>query len=143
MKYISFVKTLIIQLVAEGQTLLKLEYLTELPQELLLERIQNLVLEKSPEKPQEKQEPEVLSEVSPKYERLAQWLSQQKMKSINVTFSQIENELGRTLPDSARTQRAWWANTLTHSQATAWMVLGWKSSNIDLDGETVTFERSQ
>jgi hypothetical protein len=136
--------TLIIQLVSEGQTLLKLEYLTELPQELLLERIQNLVLEKPPERQvlQDKQGSELLNDVSPKYERLAQWLKKQETKSIRVTFSEIELELKRSLPDSARTQRAWWANTLTHSQATAWMNLGWKVSNVDLEGEILTFERT-
>jgi hypothetical protein len=131
-------KTLIIQLVSENQTLLKLEYLTELPQELLLERIQNLLLEK----PREEQVLDMSTEISPKYERLAQWLLQQKNDNVRITFAQIEKELKRSLPDSARTQRAWWANTLTHSQATAWMALGWKVSSIDLDGEIVKFERS-
>jgi hypothetical protein len=131
-------KTLIIQLVSENQTLLKLEYLTELPQELLLERIQNLLLEK----PREEQVLEVSGEISPKYERLAQWLLQQKNDNVRITFAQIEKELKRSLPDSARTQRAWWANTLTHSQATAWMALGWRVSSIDLDDEIVKFERS-
>ena len=131
-------KNLIIQLISEGQTLLKLEYLTELPQELLLERIQNLLLEK----PRDTQVLEVSGDVSPKYERLANWLLQQKNDYVRVTFSEIEKELKRALPDSARTQRAWWANTLTHSQATAWMILGWKVSSVDLDGEIVKFERS-
>ena len=129
-------QTLIIQLIEDGQTLLKLEYSTELPRETILERIPLLL-----ETPRVQMTKDVSGEVSPKYERLAQLLVRQQREELEVTFAQLEKELGRTLPDSARTQRAWWANTLTHSQATAWMLTGWKVSSVDLENEVVKFGR--
>jgi dephospho-CoA kinase len=130
-------QTLIIQLVSGDQTLLKIEYPTELSREMLLERIPLLL-----ETARTERTTEVSSEVSPKYEQLARFLARQQKDDLRMTFSQIEKEVNRSLPDSARTQRAWWANTLTHSQATAWMLTGWKVSSIDLENESVKFERA-
>ena len=130
-------QNLIVQLVEDGQTILKLEYATEISRETLLERIPMLL-----EAPREERVLEVSSDISPKYERLAQFLQKTQKDDLRMTFGQIEKELARPLPDSARTQRAWWANTLTHSQATAWMLTGWKVEAIDLKNETVKFNRT-
>jgi hypothetical protein len=128
---------LTIQLVSDGQTLFKLEYPTEISRDVLLERIPILL-----ESPREERKIEVSSDISPKYERLAQFLLKTQKDDLRITFAQIEKELTRSLPDSARTQRAWWANTLTHSQATAWMLTGWKVEAVDLENETVRFSKN-
>jgi hypothetical protein len=127
-------KFLVIQLVSDGQVLFKLEYPTEISERELLERISSLLEIPTDQQP-------IPSDVSPKYALLARYFLQQQKDYLHVTFAQIEEVLTRQLPDSARSQRAWWANTLSHSQATAWMLPGWKMSNVDLDAEKVKFER--
>jgi len=42
----------------------------------------------------------------------------------------IEELLGGPLPDAARRHRPWWANDLSHVQATAWLAGGWKTGKV-------------
>ena len=57
-----------------------------------------------------------------------------------MSFDEIEAILGFTLPVSARTYSAWWANNpQPNRQSNAWLSAGWKTDDLDLDGETVTF----
>ena len=58
-----------------------------------------------------------------------------------LTFDEIEELLGTSLPLSARKHRAWWANSATHSQARIWIERGWLIDTADLDTETITFKR--
>ena len=61
-----------------------------------------------------------------------------------ATFVDVEKVLGFELPDSARLYRPWWANQGTrgsHTQALAWEIAGWKTTQVDMDDETVTFVR--
>ena len=61
----------------------------------------------------------------------------------HATFDQIENILGFDLPASARRHPAWWANQETgRSHALAWQAAGWRTRNLSLAAETVTFERA-
>ena len=49
------------------------------------------------------------------------------------------------MPNSARRYQAWWANQSNSSarpQAASWMEAGWRTSDLDLSGECVTFIRT-
>lgn len=59
-------------------------------------------------------------------------------------FSGVERVLGFRLPDSARLHRPWWANSRRgsgHSHALAWQAAGWRTARVDLEAETLVFER--
>jgi hypothetical protein len=75
------------------------------------------------------------------YERLSEWLEGSSRNRVEVTFSELEGLLGLELPVSARRHRAWWANDLSHTQARAWLHAGYRSSDVDLSAEIVTFDR--
>jgi hypothetical protein len=58
-----------------------------------------------------------------------------------MSFAEIEALIG-TLPPSARTWRAWWANSRSHIEATdGWLAAGWEVESVDLDRQIVTFRR--
>ncbi len=62
----------------------------------------------------------------------------------STTFEEVEIVLGFALPPAARTDLVWWFNRVdTHStsHALAWSLAGWFTSNIDVKGETIKFER--
>lgn len=79
--------------------------------------------------------------ISRKYRELAKYLHEQDAAILPMTFAQIEAILGEPLRPSARKHTAWWANTDSHSQATAWLAVGWKTSELDLAAETVVFQK--
>lgn len=59
-------------------------------------------------------------------------------------FGEVERVLGFRLPDSARLHRPWWANSRKgsgHSHALAWQAAGWRTARVDLEAETLVFER--
>ena len=61
-----------------------------------------------------------------------------------ATFGEVEQILGFRLPDSARIHRPWWSNQGQrggHSHALAWEMAGWRTSQVDMAGETVVFVR--
>ena len=77
-----------------------------------------------------------------KYAPLYRHLMDLRGKEWPTTFSQIEDVLGFKLPDSARIHRPWWANQGErggHSHALAWEMAGWRTSRVDMAGETVVF----
>ena len=78
-----------------------------------------------------------------KYEPLRLWLRQVSGDRVRVSFGEIESVLGFKLPDSARALAQWWVNTRgSHVQAAAWMDAGWRTCQVDLASEQVSFERT-
>ena len=80
-----------------------------------------------------------------KYAPLYYHLSSTAGRNWKVSFGEIENILGFDLPLSARLYRPWWANQTRgggHSHALAWQAAGWKTRDVDLDAETLVFERT-
>lgn len=62
-----------------------------------------------------------------------------------ASFCEVEAILGFRLPDSARLHRPWWSNQKKgggHSHALAWQAAGWRTRSIDLEAETLVFERT-
>lgn len=76
-----------------------------------------------------------------RYEPLTRRLESQRTDEVRLTFGEIEEIVGRALPGSARRHPAWWANTSSHSHADAWLRVGWKTRDLDLRGERITFRR--
>lgn len=76
-----------------------------------------------------------------KYIGLLNYLRGITGNSIAMSFSEIENKVGDTLPDSAYKYREFWANTRTHSVAFGWLDAGFKTVGVDFKRQYVTFER--
>jgi hypothetical protein len=78
------------------------------------------------------------------YANLATFLQIQSgsTNSLTLTFSQIENILGKELPRSASEYRAWWANDPTKPQSAAWLDEGWRTSAISMSDRRLTFSRT-
>ena len=74
-----------------------------------------------------------------KYYPLYEYLDQQPDSGlIELTFVEVEQILSKPLPPSARTTRAWWANSATaHGQA--WQQAGWLVDDVDFEGQAVVF----
>ena len=79
-----------------------------------------------------------------KYAPLYRHLCSRSGSHWRASFAEIERILDFVLPDSARLYRPWWSNPKRdggHSHALAWQAAGWKTREVDLDAEALTFER--
>jgi hypothetical protein len=78
-----------------------------------------------------------------KYNALHTYLLGLDKTEWRARFAEIEKILGFALPSSARNYAAWWANTAdgSHPHSAAWTAAGWRTSNLNLTGETVWFTR--
>jgi hypothetical protein len=77
------------------------------------------------------------------YALLADHLRAANVPFMQLSFSEIEQILGRPLPASARRHRAWWSNDASgrHSHAAAWMDAGWLVETVDLGAGTARFRK--
>ena len=83
-----------------------------------------------------------IKKVSTKYRKLTEFLLSSGEMRICLTYQQIEEILGFSLPDTAKKyKQSYWANTETHSYASSWMTVGYKA-RVDVDNEIVTFEKN-
>jgi hypothetical protein len=78
-----------------------------------------------------------------KYRKLTSFLSSQKRSPRTFQFEEIEAILGFALPRSAFSYPAWWSNQTGdgHSQNLAWRSIGWRTANLNLGEQRVTFVR--
>lgn len=81
---------------------------------------------------------------SQRYAPLIKHLSEraEDEQALELSFAQLEEILGTPLPPSARTHRAWWANTKANARAAGWMEAGWKVAGVDLEEGRVRFARA-
>jgi hypothetical protein len=78
-----------------------------------------------------------------KYDPLRRYLRQQTQSRVPMTFQQIEAVIGGRLPASARKHRPWWANDARgHAHAIAWLGEGYRTEEVDMQGEKLVFARS-
>jgi len=83
-----------------------------------------------------------ISKISEKYRGLADYLLQVTEQSVTLTYAEIEAILGFPLPQSAvEHKRSYWANTVTHSYASSWLGVGFKTKTDASDHLLVTFVR--
>lgn len=88
------------------------------------------------------QDREQLDNVSLKYRKLAEYLLDSNETRVTLSYPQIEEILGFALPNTARRFKAsFWANTRTHSYASSWMGVGYKTQ-IDAHSDLVTFVKN-
>lgn len=74
-----------------------------------------------------------------KYEPLTAFLKQANGRNFRLSFKEIENILGFALPASKQ-YAAWWSNSATNNTMTkAWLSAGYKTGQVDVTGEKVTF----
>ena len=81
-----------------------------------------------------------------KYRSLYTHLCSLTVQEWRTSFGEIESIVGFELPPSARLHRPWWANQSSgngHSQALAWSVAGWETSDVDMDAETLLLRRRE
>lgn len=74
-----------------------------------------------------------------KYQKLADHLSSMEEERVTLTFTDIETIVGTALPDSARTHRAWWANS-GQPQSRVWVDAGWKVEQVNFEEQSVQFK---
>jgi len=74
-----------------------------------------------------------------KYRNLTFKLASLEGSQWRATFDEIEEILQFPLPASAGLYQAWGANGGGHSQSSAWRSAGWKTGDVDLKSEMVTF----
>lgn len=73
-----------------------------------------------------------------KYIDLEYFLLHSQKEQIAISFLEIEQILGFSLPKSAYVHKAWWANG-GHTQANAWLNASYKVLNVDLKDKKVIF----
>ena len=83
-----------------------------------------------------------VEKISDKYKRLAEYLYEKWDKKIELTYAQIEEILGFSLPPTAyNLPQSFWANTETHSYAKgSWLAVGYKAKVVE--NQKVVFERN-
>ena len=62
---------------------------------------------------------------------------------VTLSYERIEQILGAALPETARRERPWWANTFGNPQAKAWLRAGWLVDGVDMEHEQVSFRLSK
>jgi hypothetical protein len=76
-----------------------------------------------------------------KYAPLTDYLFKEAGREIRLSFAEIERIIGSPLPPSKK-YPAWWSNNPTNSVMTkAWLAAGYRSEQVDVSGEKVTFRR--
>jgi len=73
---------------------------------------------------------------------LTSFLERANRETVELTFDELEDVLGRPLSKSARTHRAWWSNS-GHAHAITWTGAGYRVERPDLARGIVRFVRSR
>ncbi len=78
------------------------------------------------------------------YAPLTRHLAAQIADEVRLSFAEIETVIGRKLPRSAASSRAFWSNNASNNVMTrAWLAAGFKSEQVDLPGRTLVFRRAE
>lgn len=80
--------------------------------------------------------------ITSKYRGLTEYLLRAQCDRVALTYPELEEILGFSLPESAQNHmRAYWSNTETHSYASSWLAIGYRT-RVDVEGKRVFFEKS-
>jgi hypothetical protein len=86
-----------------------------------------------------------MSAVPSEYRPLHKYLDERFANTVVLTFSEIEDLLGITLPSPARLQPEWWANPdadhIPSAQSHSWIQAS-RTAKANLVAKTVVFERA-
>ena len=90
-------------------------------------------------------EPPPKRQMSGKYRLLYKYLDERYASTVVLTFAEIEDLLGFTLPEQARCQQEWWAKAGTNAQESdysdSWRLAG-RTAKPNLLAQIVVFERA-
>jgi hypothetical protein len=79
-----------------------------------------------------------------KYEPLSRHLRKLDSDLWRASFGEIERILGQSPPSSARRHSVWWSNSPVEGRhSSAWLDLGWQTSDLDIAREQVSFRRTR
>lgn len=83
-----------------------------------------------------------------KYDLLGKYLKHlpSTTKRKTLTFEKIEEIIGQEMEDSARINLTSWDNRSSDStpvRQNSWLDAGWKTTMVDMENETVRFQRRQ
>jgi hypothetical protein len=80
-----------------------------------------------------------------KYAALNAYLNRRNGRPEMLAFEDIEQIIGKPLPQSAYKHRSFWANDNQdhHSHARAWMRAGYRVAYVDRDQKVIRFERTR
>ena len=78
-----------------------------------------------------------------KYSPLSEYLARRARYGdlAMLDFTKIESIIGTNLPSSASQNTRWWNNAPSRTQAQAWMNVGWRVHDVNLNDRTITFKR--
>lgn len=77
-----------------------------------------------------------------KYDPLTSHLQQRQLRTVPMTFGEIEKVLGFALPPSSRVHRAWWSNNPSNNVMTkAWLAAGYETRDVDIEAQKLIFQR--
>ncbi|KZB73492.1 MULTISPECIES: hypothetical protein [Thalassospira] len=77
-----------------------------------------------------------------RYDELSTFLSSRNICTLKMTFRELEDLLGFSLPSSAYKYQEWWANNpIPGRQSHSWLSVGWKTENLDVAGQSVSFRQ--
>ncbi|MCC5622187.1 DNA-binding transcriptional regulator [Nostoc sp. CHAB 5715] len=75
-----------------------------------------------------------------KYQPLLEFLRGSEQNEITLSFAEIETLIKDTLPNSAKSKRAWWSNRSKGAlQASAWIEAGYRVEDVDFDKQQIKF----
>lgn len=77
-----------------------------------------------------------------KYAPLAVALQNADEALVEFTFDELEEQLGVELPQTAKKNNNWWANSERRSHARAWLEQGYRATDVNLEEGTVKFKRA-
>ena len=79
-----------------------------------------------------------------KYDALTLALQNRPGSHWPISFKEIEAVLKTSLPNSAYSYPAWWSNNPSNNVMTkAWLDAGWKTCEVDVPGQKVTFKKAE
>lgn len=79
-----------------------------------------------------------------KYDGLSRFLAELDEDSITLKFDKVSGLVTGGLPQSAYDHRPWWANRYdgNGAQNQGWQSVGWETRDVDMNRQTVTFNRA-
>jgi hypothetical protein len=77
-----------------------------------------------------------------KYQPLGDFLRNQHMQEVPMTFRDIERITGVKLPPKAQHHRAWWSNNPSNNVMTkVWLDAGYESTQVDISARKLVFRQ--
>lgn len=78
-----------------------------------------------------------------KYEPLGVYLRQKSTAEVPMTFREIEQVIGTSLPPKAQNHPAWWSNSTSNNVMTRiWLEAGFKTERVDVAARRLVFRRA-